>query len=785
MSRIKIILIINLILVLTSAVVFAEEMPLIKSIEIKGLKRIEESAVKSKITQKPGEPVSQDKTNEDIKNIYKMGYFDDVRAEIESYEGGIKLIYVVKEKPTIIKIDLQGNNEFDDSKLKEKLTITTGAIADPVLIQDNANKLRSFYEEEGYWLAHIVPIVKEITPDEVSLTYQIEEGPKIKIRKINIEGNKAISAGKIKKVMETKEWWLFSFITSSGYYQKERMDTDIERIRDLYFNNGYIKVAVGEPVIKLTEDRKGMIITVPVSEGDQFIVSSVELTGNKAFDNNRIEKRITMLPGKPFSKETLRKDILSISELYSENGYALITVTPDLVADESKKLVKLVLKIDEGDKYRIGRIEISGNTKTRDKVIRREVRIDEGDTFNSALIKRSYERINNLNYFESVEVVPRPQPEQKLVDIDIKVKERPTGFFSIGGGYSSVEKFIAMVELTQGNLFGRGQYMKIGAELGGRTKYYNITYRDPWFMDKPISFSTTIYNTTKTYIDYDKEATGFGISFGKRFTEFWSGDVSYNFENANITNIDEDAPDLIKDQKGTKITSSITPSVVRDSRNNYIDPTNGSRNSLYVTYAGLGGTNNFLKTEADSAWYFPIYSSAIMLRGRLGYATGLFGKELPLYERFYVGGIYTVRGLGYGEAGPKEKVTCEKGRLINGQCVADPPVNGKCEKDTKLVDGQCIGEKQGGDYIGGTNELIFNLEYIFPLISDIKLKGVAFADLGSSFDSYTDMNLRYTTGLGLRWISPIGPVRIEWGYNIDKREGEQQSRFEFAFGTFF
>ena len=750
MSRIKkSFVLFFIVLIALPWVTYAQELPLINSIEIKGLKRIDESALKSKITQRPGEPISQEKTNDDIKNIFKMGYFDDVRAEIEPFEGGIKLIYLVKEKPTIIKIEFQGNKEFDDAKLKEKITVTSGAVADAVLIQDNANKLRAFYEEEGHWLSRIVPAIKTIGPDEVSITYMITEGPQIKIKKIQIEGNKAISASKIKGTAETKEWSILSFITSSGYYKKERMDADIEKIKDLYFNNGYIKVAVGEQRIQLTEDKKGMSITIPVSEGDQYKISSVEFSGNKVFGDDVIRKKITMLPDKAFSKETLKKDILSISELYSESGYALISITPDLIPDESKKIVRVIMKIDEGEKYKIGRIEISGNMKTRDKVIRREVRFNEGDTFNSTLIKRSYERINNLNFFENVELLPKPQPEEKIVDFDIKVKERPTGTFSIGGGYSSVERLIGMFEVTQGNLFGKGQLVKLRAELGSKTTYYDLTFKDPWFLDKPIMFATNIYKTsTSQFIEYDKKATGLGISFGKNLAEYWSGNIAYNFENADITNISAKASPLIQDQKGVRVTSSITPSLVRDSRDNFLDPSRGSRNSIYVTYAGLGGTNKFVKSEIDSAWYFPLGSTSVMLRGRFGYAAGIGTRELPLYERFYIGGIYTVRGLGFGQAGPKDPAT--------------------------------------GDPIGGTEELVFNTEYVFPLYSDIRLKGVVFFDAGNSYDSFNNFgHLRYTTGAGIRWISPIGPIRIEWGYNLDKKEGEKPSRFEFAFGSFF
>ena len=752
MHKIKFLLL-CLIFTFTLGHLYAQELPIVNSIEIRGLKRIEEGAVKSKITQKLGEPISQDKTNEDIKNIFKMGYFDDVKAEIEPFEGGIKLIYAVKEKPTVVKIEFQGNKEFDDSKLKEKITITTGSIADVVLIQDNASKLRAFYEEEGYWLSNIVPVIKKISADEVTLTYQIEEGPKIKIKKITTEGNKAFSTSKIKKVMETAEWWFFSFITSSGYYKKERMDSDLEKIKDLYFNNGFIKATIGEPKIQLTDNKKGMIISIPVSEGDQFKVSSVEFSGNKVFGDDMIKKRITLLPDKPFSKETLRKDILSISELYSENGYAIITVTPDLIPDESKKVVKVFLKIDEGDKYRIGRIEVSGNTKTRDKVIRREIRLDEGDIFNSSLLKRSYERLNNLNFFETVEIIPKPLPEEKKVDLNVKVKEKATGFISVGGGYSSIDKLIGMIDLTQGNLFGKGQLIKIRAELGGLSSYYDITFKDPWFMDKPILFSATIYNLNREYfVEYKNRATGFGVSFGKNFTEYVRGEIAYNLERATIYDVAENVSVVIKEQEGTKLTSSITPSLVRDTRDNYLDPSRGSRNSIYVKYAGIGGDNYFVKTGIDSAWYFPLRfplgNSTGMLRGRFGHVAGLFGNEVPLYDRFYVGGINTIRGFGFGEAGPRDEKT--------------------------------------GDVIGGTEELIFNAEYIFPIVSELKLKGVVFFDAGNSYESFKNIGtLRYTTGFGIRWISPVGPIRIEWGYNLDRKPGEDASRIEFTFGTFF
>ncbi|MEJ2697042.1 MAG: outer membrane protein assembly factor BamA, partial [Candidatus Sulfobium sp.] len=731
-----------------STFAYAQGQPVITKIEVKGLKRIEEGAVKSKVSEKVGEPLSEEKISNDIKTIFRMGYFDDVKVEAEPFEGGVKLIYILREKPTIIKVDFQGNKEYDDSKLKEKITITPGSIADTVLIQDNAVRLSKFYEEEGYWLANVVPVIKKVSENDVTLTYQIDEGPKIKIRKITIQGNKHISSSKIKGVMKTSTWWLFSFITSSGYYKKDVMEKDVERIKNLYFDNGYIKAVVGEPGIKVNRKEKGMTIRIRVSEGDQYRVSSVDVSGNKAYSDKTIRSKITIQPGSVFDKSVLEKNIQAITNLYMDNGYALVSVTPDLVPDEKNKTVRVTLTVNEGDRYRIGRIEVSGNTKTRDKVIRREMRLDEGAIFDSSKIKRSYQRISNLNYFDTVDIVPKPEYRKKVVDLDIKVKERPTGFLSIGGGYSSVDQFIATADLTQGNLFGRGQYLKLKGELGGRSSLYEITFRDPWFLDKPISLSTGIYKTSREYIEYDKRAFGAYVSFGKNFSEYWNGTIGYNFERATIYNISEGASAIVLDQQGTNTTSSITPSIVRDSRDNYLDPSRGSRNALTLTFAGLGGSNKFVKGLLDSGWYFPWGSTTFMVRGRFGYAHGIFDKKLPLYERFYVGGIYTVRGLGFGDAGPKDPAT--------------------------------------GDAIGGTEELIFNTEYIFPILSEMKFKGVVFFDAGNAYENFEHFGtLRYTTGAGIRWISPMGPIRVEWGYNLDKKPGESSSKIEFAFGSFF
>ncbi|MBI5025763.1 MAG: outer membrane protein assembly factor BamA [Nitrospirae bacterium] len=745
-----IIYLVSIIIIASAVIASTQDMPLIKIIEIKGNKKIEEETIRARIKSKAGEFFSQERAQNDIKTLFAIGYFDDVRVEVESFEDGIKLIYILKEKPTITSIDFQGNEEIETDKIKEKVTISAGAIASPPLISDNVQKIITFYQSEGYWHVKVIPVTRVISEDAVALTFQIEEGPKVTIKKIQIEGNKALSSREIKKAMETRERWLFSFITGSGFYKKEEMEADIERIRELYHSKGYIQVVVAEPRVTLSPDKKRIYINISVSEGEQFKVGSVDLKGNTVFASSELFQKIETAPGKVFNRKALRKDISNILDLYSEKGYALCDVKPMLDLDTPQKLVNLTLSISEGDIFRIGRVIITGNTKTRDKVIRREVRLDEGDVFNSKLMKRSYERITNTNYFDSVEITPEPKAEEKLVDVHVKVKERQTGMLSIGGGYSSVDKFIGMGEITQTNLFGKGYLLKLRAELSSRRANYNLLLRDPWFMDKPITASFGIYNETFKSLDYTRKAKGFSVGFGKELSEYIRGDIVYNLEKVEVLDVSDAASQFIKDQRGKKLTSSLSPSLTRDSRDNFLDPTRGSRNAIYTTFAGIGGDNYFVKALLDSGWYIPlVWDTTLGLRGRVGYASGFAGKELPVYERFYVGGINTVRGLGFGEGGPRSAE---------------------------------------GEKIGGTKEVIFNAEFIFPLVKDLRLKGVAFFDAGRAYDKNEPIriqDLRPTTGLGIRWISPLGPIRVEWGYNLSRKPDESQSKWEFTFGTAF
>jgi outer membrane protein insertion porin family len=325
-----------------------------------------------------------------------------------------------------------------------------------------------------------------------------------------------------------------------------------------------------------------------------------------------------------------------------------------------------------------------------------------------------------------------------------------TGMLSLGGGYSSIDKFMLMLEVTQTNLFGKGLYLKLRTDFSSRRTNYNISIRDPWFMDKPISASFSLYDEKLEFPEYDKKATGGSIGFGKDLSEYVGGNIRYTLEDVEINNVSFSASSVIKDQEGQKITSAISPAIWRDTIDNRVDPTSGSRHSLAGTIAGLGGDNYFYKFLADSIWYFPApWNTTLSVRGRFGYAIGFNDEELPLYERFYVGGISTMRGLGFGEGGPRN---------------------------------------EEGDVIGGNYEMILNTELIFPLIEDIKLKGLVFFDYGGAFDDEDNFgidDMRKTTGFGFRWLSPFGPLRLEWGFNLEPKEDEEDSKIEFSMGGVF
>lgn len=723
---------------------------IVKAVEVEGNKKIDKATIKARLSTKEGSVLSMERIREDIDTLYSIGYFDDIKVDIEPYAGGVRLYVVVREKPTIVNVDYAGNKEVSIDKIKEKVTLSPGSMADSRLIDDNVRNIRTLYETEGFWNATVFPILRVTSGDRAYVTFQIDEGRKVNVREISFEGNTVFSDEEIADRMETQTKGFFSFITKSGKYVHGQMLGDLERIKNLYHNSGYIAVKVGEPRLDLSEDKTSMEIVIPVDEGERFRVGELMLTGPEQVSPSEIRPLIKTMKGEWFNRDRLRADILGITAYYAERGYAFADVGPELNVREKENVVDIEFQVTENSLVRIGRINILGNTTTRDKVIRREVRLNEGDIYKPSLLKRSYERINNLKYFESVDLQPEAKPDEGVMDLNIKVKEKPTGSLTIGGGYSTVDGLLATVEVTEGNLFGRGQILKVSAEKSDINLMYSISFTEPWLFDIPLALSSSVYNQEREYDGYSKRAKGGGLSLGYAFTEYISASLGYNYELADIFDVDDNAPPTIQGQIGERSTSKVRLTLTRNSLDNYLHPRRGSKNTIRASFAGLGGDNAFFNVMCDSSWHFPLFKeSAFSVRGRVGLADGLFREELPLYERFYVGGMNTVRGYGYGDAGPKFS---------------------------------------SGLNSGGFRELIFNVEYITPLVSAAQLYGVAFYDAGAAFSYFEGYNLnrlRQAAGAGFRWISPVGPLRLEWAMKLDPEEGEAESKWDFTIGTFF
>lgn len=717
--------------------------PPVRGIQIKGLSRIDEAAIKPRLTQGVGMLLSTDSVATDIKALFDTGYFKDVKVEIEPFEGGVKVIYVVVEKSSIRGVAFYGNNEFEDTKLQEKSGVSPGAIADPILISDGAVKIRDFYESEGYPHAVVVPVLKAASEDHVNVLYHIKEGPRVKVRQIKFEGNDNIERKKLIDAIKSSEWRWWRIVFGGGRFERASIEYDGEAIKNAYLDKGFLKVDVQPAAIEYTPDKLLVDLTYKVTEGPVYKITAVDIAGNKVMETADLKAKVKSKPGDPLSRKGIGDDIETLTSTYTEQGYAMASTMPDIKTDDEKHEGSITYNLREGDIYKMGRIDIRGNVNTRDYVIRREIKEYEGDTYNSTHLRRSYQRLMNLNYFDWVKFNQRPDPITRTVDMDIDVKEKSTGSFSLGVGYSTVDQFVGLFELTEGNLGGRGQTLKFKAEVGESKNTFEISFLEPWLMDKPISFSSSIYRTKHEYDDYDKQATGIYLGLGKSLSEYVKGGAGYRIEQLNITNISNTASSYLESQKGKSVTSSITPYLIYDTRDNTLDPHSGTREKVSVTYAGIGGDNYFARFEGTSQVFFPLPADmTIAVSGTVGFTKGLFGHEIPLAERYQVGDIYTMRGL--REVGPKDSE---------------------------------------GTYIGGENEMLFTAEYSFPISEEAKFKGVIFTDVGTAYDSTPDF--RVSAGAGVRWMSPLGPLRLEYGKNISPRKGESQGEWEFAIGAYF
>ena len=713
---------------------------------ITGNKRIEGDAIKKIIKTKPGDVYLAKSLSQDLKAVYSMGYFEDIRIEAEESPQGKVIIFKIKEKPTIRIIRFKGNKVYKDDEIKENLSIRTGSILNIFKVRSNIKLIEELYKEKSYHNVKVTYNIQQLENNQADLEFVIQEGEEVLIRHIIFEGNNAYTDKKLKKMMKVSEKGFFSWMTSSGDLNREDLEQDVVKLSAFYYNNGYIQARVGEPQIEFQVD--WINITIKIDEGPRFKVGKVDITGDLVLSEEELRKKLKITKEAYYNREVVRNDVLALTDLYSDEGYAYAEIFPRIDKNFDELMVNITYVVAKRKQVYFENIIIGGNTKTRDKVIRRELKVYEQELFSGKGLKRSVRNLYRLDYFEDIKVdTVKGSADDKMI-LKIDVTEKPTGTFAFGAGYSSVENVFGMASITQRNFLGRGQILKLDAELGGTTTLYRLNFTEPWLFDIPLSARFDLYDWDTDYDLYDKHGQGGGVRFSYPVYNFMRASIGYNYEVADIENISEGVSESIKELEGDNITSSITTGLIYDSRNKIYNPTKGSKHSITVEYAGLGGDVAFTKYLGETGWYIPVFKDIVtFLHGEIGYVQENSGGTLPDYERFYLGGLNSLRGYDW--------------------------------RDVHVLD-------ENGDEIGGDKFVQFNVEILFPLLKKEGLVGLLFYDTGNVYNDHESIDLgdlRKTAGFGFRWYSPMGPIRLERGYIIDSEGSGGQ--WEFGMGGAF
>jgi outer membrane protein insertion porin family len=732
----------------------AQEAPRITQIDVTGHRQVEESAIRLRLKTRVGDPFSVQRVREDVEALFKMGFFDNVEVDATPFEGGLRLTYRLTEKPTVRTVRIEGNAAIKEDVIRDKLDLAPGAVFSPQAVARNAEKIRAFYEEEGHYQAEVTGSHQAISEREVEVVFRIQEGEIFRIREVRIEGNQGLSARQVRKVMATEARFLLWF--PPGILKKTDLAQDVERIKALYLDNGYLQIRVEEPQVIRDDVNHRLEVVVRVQEGPQYTVGEVRVTGATVFPREEILKDLRIAQAKVFSRDLLRRDLARLTDRYGEKGYVFVDIAPVTKTDEERKTIDLTFEVSEGRQAVLERIEIRGNTKTHDKVIRRQLELAEGDTFSSRELQRGRERLLALNYFEEV----RPSTEtgsapEKLV-LNLDVKEKPTGRIGFGAGFSTGSGVAGLLFLNEANLFGLGRRIGINVSAGTRTERYEVFYEDPAFLDTNYSLGVSLYKSERDFTDFDEGRTGGTITVGRRFLRFNRASLTYRLEEVTINNVSAVATSFIQQQVGTSTTSSLALGVSRDTRNSPLDPTRGYR--VLATAEGAGGLlnfdTNFYKLELDGSLYHLLvedWKVVGLLRGAIGFVESFSDtRSVPIQERYFLGGPFNLRGFDFRDVSPRDPAT--------------------------------------GERIGGNKFLLGQAEIQFPLWEEaISLRGAVFFDIGNVFAEGEPYELSFRTdaGVGIRLVTPLGPLRLDWGYNLDPRADERRSRIQFTVGRIF
>ncbi|MCF8057190.1 MAG: outer membrane protein assembly factor BamA [Desulfocapsa sp.] len=724
---------------------------IIAAISPTGNTRIDSGAISRKIQSKAGDFYNPAALRTDMKAIFKMGYFENVRIEVEESEQGKVVTFEVTEKPIISRVDYSGLDAFSQEEVEEVVSVSPNSILNTTKVNNGVAAIKTLYKEKGFYNTTVTAQISYPDKEHAELRYVIVEGDKIFIKDIKFIGNKSFESDDLEDIIESsaKNW--LSWLTEGGLMKQQMLDQDVARLGSFYNNQGFLEVKIGDP--KVDQDGEWLHITFTIEEGPRYRVGTVSFDGDLIADKQELRGLLSIQDQEFINRQVLREDVLKLTDFYSENGFAFADIRPKLNKSTTGARVDINIEIDKGDLVYIQRINIKGNSRTRDNVIRRELTIAEGGVFDSKALRISTQRLQRLDFFEEVNIVPEPAMDPSKMNVTVNIKEKSTGQFSIGAGYSSVDSFMLMGEISENNFLGRGDRLSFAANLSGTSNRFNLAYTNPHLRDSQLSVGADLFNWFREYDDYDKDSKGGALRFGYPLFEKWRGYGSYSYTDTDLSNVSPFASDIIKDSMDINITSAFKFSMVRDTRDRTTGASSGSENAITIKYAGgpLGGDAEFTRLEAHTSWYYPLpWTTVFHFKLAGGQVWENVTGQLPVYERFYLGGINTIRGFEYASASPIDPET--------------------------------------GDRIGGDKMWYTNFEYVFPIAPEAGIRGVVFFDAGKVFADGEEWNVdsyNKAAGIELRWLSPMGPLRLVWGYNLDPEPDVDQSVWDFSVGGSF
>ncbi len=745
---------------LSPAVSLASDGKPVKSVEVKGNRTVSNLTILAKVKTKPGEELSSVALNEDLKRLYGLGYFTDVRIEQDEFPDGVVVTFVVSEKPVLSEVRIEGNKKINKDQIKKEMQSVLGDFVDQKRVRDDIDAVKKLYEKRGFSEAKVDSAldVNESTNQAV-LRVLVDEGDKVRIKDIQVIGNKSLKSGEILKVMKTKKMAWFGWFRS-GYLKEDELEEDVERVRMLYDENGFSDAIVKTEIVPM-QNASDITLKVILEEGKKYLVGEVVFVGNTICRNDEILKSIKMVKTKPFSRRGLRLDVANIQDLYFDKGYLGAQIRSESAYNEVTDKVDITYSITENELTYVDKVKIQGNTKTKDIVIRRELRAYPGESFSGAKLKRSKERLYNLGFFEDVRFDTEQTTESNRRDLVVSVKEGKTGEFSFGGGYSSIDSVVGFIQIRQKNFdwqnwknfTGAGQDFAVRFEGGSVRTNAELSFTEPWAFGYPVSLGFDVYRKefnrsgSSGYI-FDQLKTGFDIRLGKEFSEYDKALLMYKYEEVKISDIPDNSSQALRDEVGKNTTSSLALTLTHDTRDNVFNPTKG----LLLTGTGevaggfLSGDKDFWKMYGTASTYIKnLGENVLELKGRLGVADEYDDTvRVPIYERYFLGGANTVRGYRERRIGPRDA--------------------------------------GNGDPVGGEAYWIFNAEEAFPLYPGL-IKGALFYDVGSldeRLDDFGSGDIVQGLGAGVRVKTPIGPVKLDMGYPLDDVEGEKKKlRFYF------